>query len=61
MSNKINPDIDKLLNDSGYDDATKDLVRQLITLEIAYANRSNYDATQDILKLIDSVTDREDL
>jgi len=53
MSKQINPDINKLLEESGYDESTKELVRQLLKVELAYINRSNYDATQDILRLLD--------
>lgn len=53
MSKQINPDINRLLEESGYDESTKELVKQLLNVELAYINRSNYDATQDILKLLD--------
>jgi|GEM_PF-4568279 hypothetical protein len=59
MSKQINPDINKLLDESGYDESTKKLVRQLLKVELVYINRSNYDATQDILKLIDHLDSQE--
>ena len=55
MSKTINPDIDRILSDSNYDDETKELVRQLLNLELLYVNRSNYDATNEVLRLVDDI------
>lgn len=55
MSKTINPDIDRILSESKYDDATKELVRQLLNLELLYVNRSNYDANSEILRLVDDI------
>jgi len=55
MSKTINPNIDRILSESSYDDATKELVRQLLNLELLYVNRSNYDVTNEILRLVDDV------
>lgn len=59
MSKTINPDIDRILSESSYDDATKELVRQLLNLELLYVNRSNYNATAEILRLVDNVGTEE--
>lgn len=55
MSKSINPDIDKILSASNYDEDTKEMVRQLLNIELLYVNRSNYDATTEILKLVDDM------
>lgn len=59
MSKMINPDIDRILSESNYDDATKELVRQLLNLELFYVNRSNYEATSEILHLVDNICTEE--
>lgn len=59
MSKTINPDIDRILSESNYDDATKEHVRQLLNLELLYVNRNNYDVTNEILRLLDDVTAEE--
>ena len=55
MSKTINPDIDRILSESNYDDATKEFMRQLLNLELLYVNRSNYDVTAEILRLVDDI------
>lgn len=55
MSKTINPDIDRILSESNYDDATKEFMRQLLNLELLYVNRSNYDVTAEILRLVDGI------
>lgn len=56
MSKTINPDIDRILSSSGYDDETKELVRQLLNLELLYVNKSNYDITNEIIRLVEDST-----
>ena len=55
MAKTINPDIDKILSASNYDEETRELVRQLLNLELMYVNLSNYDVTNEILRLVDDI------
>lgn len=55
MSKTINPDIDRILSESSYDDTTKQLVNQLLNLELLYVNRSSYDVTNEVLRLVEEV------
>ena len=59
MSKTINPDIDRILSEGNYDEVTKELVRQLLNLELQYVNRSNYDATAEMLRMIEDTNEEK--